>query len=73
MFAGQALEYPWDHSDISDLSRINFQRIPVQNNQVGLFPNLDGSHFLLNTENLSSGGSDPWVKWYFLDGGVKPQ
>ena len=53
-----APEYSLHHFYISDFSRLHFQWIPVQNNQVCLFPNLNGPHFVLNAENLRCEGGD---------------
>ena len=64
MFSRYALEYSFHNFNIPYLSRIHFQWITVQDHQVCLFPNLNGSHFVLNAENLSCGGGDAWVKWY---------
>ena len=58
MFSRYALEYSFHNFNIPYLSRIHFQWITVQDHQVCLFPNLNGSHFVLDAENLSCGGGD---------------
>ena len=58
VFTRHSLKYSFHYFYISNFSWVHFQWIFVQNDEIGVLPNLNRSHLVLNAENLSSSDSD---------------